>query len=119
MDFRRGDVLWVDFDPATGTEVRKVRPAIVVSNDAAIYAIARMVVVPTTSNTKKCYPSEAHVTINGRVSKAMIDQIQTASLKRVHGWLGRVDAPDMESVEKVILSYLGLSKYLNRAQEKS
>ena len=31
----RGDVFWVAFDRAVGGEVRKTRPAVIVSNDLA------------------------------------------------------------------------------------
>ena len=32
---RRGEVWWVEFEPAVGSEIRKTRPAVIVSNDAA------------------------------------------------------------------------------------
>jgi len=32
---KRGEVWWVDFEPALGSEVRKTQPAVVVSNDAS------------------------------------------------------------------------------------
>ena len=45
---KRGEVWWVKFDPAVGSEVRKTRPALIVSNDAANRNLARIVVVPLT-----------------------------------------------------------------------
>ena len=41
----RGEVWWVEFDPAVGSEVRKTRPAVIVSNDAANRNLAQVVVV--------------------------------------------------------------------------
>ena len=38
---RRGDIYWVDLDPAQGAEANKIRPAVVVSNDAANRAAGR------------------------------------------------------------------------------
>lgn len=48
---KRGEVWWVEFDPSVGSEIKKPRPAVIVSNDAANRNIARVVVLPLTSNT--------------------------------------------------------------------
>ena len=85
---RRGEGWWVDFEPARGGEIRKSRPAIVISNDAANAALNRLQVVPLTSNVGRLYPSEAVVTVAGRSNKAMADQITTASRERFKTMLG-------------------------------
>jgi mRNA interferase MazF len=75
---KRGEFWWVEFDPALGTEIKKTRPAVIVSNDAANRNLARVVVVPLTSNTGRAYPGEALVSVAGQDSKAMADQIMAA-----------------------------------------
>ena len=65
---RRGDVWWVEFDPSVGSEVHQTRPAVIVSNDSANRNLARVVVVPLTSNTQRLYPGEAMVTVEGQNS---------------------------------------------------
>jgi len=71
----RGEVWWVDFDPSFGGEIRKTRPAIIVSNDASNRNLNRIQVVPVTSNVSRVYPCEAAIDLNGEPRKAMADQI--------------------------------------------
>lgn len=107
---RRGEVWWVEFDPSVGSEIRKTRPAVIISNDAANRHLARVVVVPMTSNTGRQYPGEALVTVAGQSSKAMADQIMAADKTRLKGQLGTLSKADMLAVEDAIKVHLALPK---------
>ena len=107
---KRGDVWWVEFDPAVGSEVGKCRPAIIVSNDAANRNLSRVVVIPLTSNTAKLYPGEALVKVGDQNSKAMADQIMAADKARLKSQLGTLSKFDLQNVEDAIRVHLALAK---------
>lgn len=107
---KRGEVWWVEFDPSVGSEIRKTRPAVIVSNNAANRNLSRVVVVPLTSNTSRQYPGEAIVMIAGKRGKVMADQIMAADKARLQSQLGVLSKGDMKAVEDAILTHLGMPK---------
>lgn len=107
---KHGEIWWVEFDPAPGSEIRKTRPAVILSNDAANRNLARVVAVPLTSNIAQIYPGEALVSIDGRQSKAMADQIMAADKKRLKSRLGALSTADMRALEDAVVQHLGMRR---------
>jgi mRNA interferase MazF len=107
---KRGEVWWVEFEPSIGTEIRKTRPAVIMSNDAANRNLTRVVVIPLTSNTGRTYPGEAVVTVGGQSSKAMADQIMAADKTRLKTLLGTLNKPDLLAVEDAIKVHLAMPR---------
>jgi len=89
---RRGDVRWVELDPAQGSEADKRRPAVVVSNDRANSTATRLgrgvvTVVPITSNVANVFPFQVLLEPDGsglpEISKAQAEQVRSVSVHRL------------------------------------
>jgi mRNA interferase MazF len=99
---KQSEVWWVNFDPSVGGEIKKKRPAVIISNDASNKFLNRVQVIPLTSKTDRLYPSEALVVFEGKESKAMADQLATVSKLRLFKRAGVLSAKDMQRIEEAV-----------------
>jgi mRNA interferase MazF len=110
---KRGEVWFVDFDPSVGAEIRKIRPAVVISMDTVGRLPLRMV-VPIT-DWKQLYanfpwfvelPASAD---NGLAKDSGADCFQTKSLSenRFVQLLGEVTAAQLDEIASAIALCVG------------
>jgi mRNA interferase MazF len=111
----RGDIWLVSLDPTIGSEIRKTRPAVVVSSDAV--GRLRVKLVAPLTDWKTHYATNLwHVRIdpdshNGLTKTSAVDTLQIRGIDRqrfIHK-LGKVSST---SLEEIVLSIAAVIEYV-------
>ena len=105
---RRGDVWWVDLDPARGSEIRKTRPAVVITADALNRARQTVVVVPLSTGPEPHPPIVVATPSAGARAVAVCDQLRAVDKRRLGRNSGRLSGTDLRIVEDGIRRILEL-----------
>ncbi len=113
MNIRRGEILLIEFDPTRGSEIKKTRPAVIITNDIAnTYSRLLMAVPITSQKLDKIFPHE--VLLNNakglnKPSKANISQMRAIDRSRIKSKLGKVSLQSMREIEVAMKLHLGLT----------
>jgi mRNA interferase MazF len=103
MKMKRGEIYFANLDPTVGSETRKKRPVLIVSNNANNKAASTVTVIPLTSNTSKVYPFEVFLEMKecglSKHSKAQCHQIRTISKMRIQD--NKVGSASKETMLKI------------------
>lgn len=122
MDIKRGDIVYVEIPFATGHEMLKNRPAVVISNDAMNYTGQVVSVVYLTGSEQADRPY--HVKVKSSVdarhgsSTALCEHIYTVDKSRLGKYMGHCSREEMEAIDKGILMTLALGEGRYRLGQK-
>lgn len=114
---RRGDIVWVDFDPVRSGEANKTRPAVLVSNDGAnstAQALGRgtVTVVPITTRTTRVYPFQVLLPPEScglaAESKAQAEQVRAIAVERISRSAGILPDALMRELDAALRLHLAL-----------
>lgn len=114
---KRGEIRLVNLDPVVGSEANKIRPAVIVSNDAANTTATRLArgtvtIVPVTSNVERIHPFQvlldAGETGLSRDSKAHAEQVRSVAVERIGRLCGYLPASVMRRLDDALRVHLGL-----------
>ncbi|MCW8889597.1 MAG: type II toxin-antitoxin system PemK/MazF family toxin [Sedimenticola sp.] len=99
---KRGEVYWVHLDPTRGSEIRKPRPALVISPDDMNKVLPRVIIAPLTSKGQPlgCRPE---IRFQGRRARILLDQIRSVDRQRLGEKMGFIE---LESWHPVLIEML-------------
>ena len=110
MDYKRGDICLVDFNPAKGGEMGKLRPAILMSAEEEIRILHTVIVIPL-STVIEADALPYRYTIMARDalrhdSDACIYEIRALSKQRIKGKLSRIDEEELATIQHALCTIL-------------
>lgn len=100
---KRGEVYWVNLDPTVGNEVKKCRPAVILSPDEMNRSLPVVIVAPVTSS-KKNWPTRVDITLGGKAGQIMLDQIRTVDKSRLMKRIAEVEVAEALAVLQIMFS---------------
>jgi mRNA interferase MazF len=101
MVVNRFDVYLANLDPTVGSEIKKVRPCVIISPDEMNRHIRTVIVAPMTTAGKE-YPTRIFCTFKKKKGQIVIDQIRTIDKSRLIKKLGTIDSSTQLEVVEVL-----------------
>ncbi|MEI7589762.1 MAG: type II toxin-antitoxin system PemK/MazF family toxin [Deltaproteobacteria bacterium] len=110
--YKKGEIYLVNFDPTIGSEVKKTRPAVIVSNNINNANSPIVSIAPITSNVTRVFSFEVELTEGAfgldRKSKVMINQTRAVDKSRLIRHIGTVNAPTLELIGQALVLHYDL-----------
>lgn len=93
----RFEVYLVNLDPTVGSEIKKTRPALVISPDELNRHIRTVIIAPMTTAVR-AYPTRINCTFAGKKGQVVLDQIRTVDKTRLVKKLGTISTRTQQQV---------------------
>lgn len=105
----RGEIWLVNFDPTIGSEIKKTRPAVIISGQPFNRLRRTVVVVPLSSaHRRTAFPLLIAIHSSGRPAVAVVDQVKAAAKERFIRKLGSASATEMQQISEALATLLSL-----------
>jgi len=101
MEIVQYQIVLVNLDPTVGSEIRKIRPCIVISPDEMNRCLETVVIAPITS-TSKPYPTRLSINHDNTSGWIAIDQIRTIDKIRISSTIGTLDSSEIKSLKSIL-----------------
>lgn len=100
-EIERFSVYWIDLDPTKGSEIKKIRPCIVVSPDELNRHLNTVIIVPLTSTIRN-YPFRVSCLVADREGQAAIDQLKTVDKSRIGKYISSLRKSEIQEIKEVL-----------------
>ena len=104
---KRYDIYFADLNPTLGSEINKIRPVVIVSDDSMNQYLETVVVCPLTSKIHPTWRSRLQIHCAGEQAEIAVDQIRTISKQRLKQKIDTLSATKAAQLRKLITDMYG------------
>ena len=115
MNLKHGHIYFVEFNPSSGHEFQKMRPAVILSSDELIKKSNLVSCVPFTGNTGNAVDGEDILIKKSKQNNLFSDSvikthhISTFDKRRVKKYIGELGETSFNSLKKVVARNFNIS----------
>ena len=107
MKIKRYEIYYADLNPTIGSEIKKVRPVVIVSQDEMNKYLETVVICPLTSNLHPQWRSRIQIKCNKKNAEIAVDQIRTISKQRLKKKIAQLSMDKAALLRKLITDMYG------------
>jgi len=101
MEITQYQIILVNLDPTTGSEIKKTRPCVVISPNEMNRYLQTVVIAPITTSSKN-YPTRVEIKHENKIGWVVLDQIRTIDKQRIIKDLGKLSKPKIKEVKAIL-----------------
>ncbi len=104
---KRYEIYYADLNPARGSEIKKIRPVVIVSDNAMNKYLETVVVCPLTSKLHPQWRSRLSFICAGKNAEIAVDQIRAISKQRLKKKLDTLTKNTSAELRRLITEMYG------------
>ncbi|MBU0699516.1 MAG: type II toxin-antitoxin system PemK/MazF family toxin [Proteobacteria bacterium] len=104
---KRYEIFFADLNPTMGSEIKKIRPVVIISQDEMNKYLETVVVCPLTSKLHPLWRSRLQIVCAGEKAEIAIDQIRTISKQRLKQKIDQISSEDAAQLRRLITEMYG------------
>ena len=107
MNSKRYEIYFADLNPTIGSEIKKVRPVVIISQDEMNQYLETVVICPLTSKLHPQWRTRLQIICVNKNAEIAVDQIRTISKKRLKKKIDKLSTIKAAQLRKLITDMYG------------
>ena len=107
MTIKRYEIYYADLNPTIGSEIKKIRPVVLISQDVMNKYLETVVICPLTSKLHPQWRSRLQIMCAKQQAEIAVDQIRTISKQRLKNKIDKLSKSKAAQLRKLITDMYG------------